>query len=67
MSVEELPKEGDICPSCKDEHGDNPKRLVLIGTTQNHKILVPACPYCDGERALALAARRKAQGLPNDD
>ena len=48
------------CQSCKD-HWDNRKpreprkRLVMIGATQNKKVAVLVCPYCDGERAIALA------------
>jgi hypothetical protein len=48
------------CESCAD-HWKNQnlpvKKLVRIGSTQNRKLFVWACPYCDGERAIALKKR----------
>jgi hypothetical protein len=51
------PKAGDDCLSCADfwDNQNKPrKKLVLIGTTQNRKVQVPVCPYCDGERAISI-------------
>lgn len=51
------PKVGDDCLSCAD-YWDNQKKprkkLVQIASTQNKKIMVMVCPYCDGTRAISL-------------
>lgn len=58
------PKVGDICKGCMD-HWDNQgkqrRHLVLIGSTQNKKVMVLVCPYCDGERAIELARTSKSE------
>lgn len=57
-------KPGDDCTSCAD-HWDNKnpseprKALVRIGYTQNKKLTVVVCPYCDGERAIDLAKTKQ--------
>jgi uncharacterized protein (DUF2237 family) len=55
-------KPGDDCLSCAD-HWDNQekarKTLVKLGYSQNKKLTVLACPYCDGERAIDLAKTKK--------
>jgi hypothetical protein len=57
-------KPGDDCPSCAD-HWDNKtppeprKTLVALGYSQNKKLTVIACPYCDGERAIDLAKTKR--------
>lgn len=51
------PKPGDTCKSCADHwtnQGLPPKKLVRIGTTQNKKLMVPICPYCDGELVITI-------------
>lgn len=48
------PKVGDTCESCAKH------KLVQIASTQNKKIMVLACPYCDGERAIALSRNRNS-------
>ena len=48
----------EYCQSCKDQwdsKGKPRKKRVLIGSTMNQKFAVLVCPYCDGERAIALA------------
>jgi hypothetical protein len=56
-------KAGDDCPSCRD-HWDayhKPRqKLVLVASTQNKKIMVLACPYCDGQRAIDLSRNRNS-------
>lgn len=42
------PKVGDTCESC------NKHKLVKLPSTQNKGLMVLACPYCDGERAISL-------------
>jgi hypothetical protein len=50
-------KVGDDCLSCAD-HWDSVrkprKKLVRLPSTQNKKIMMLVCPYCDGERAITL-------------
>lgn len=45
-------KVGDVCEECKDRwegREQEPKVLVKAdGVTQNRKMIVPLCPYCDG-------------------
>lgn len=54
------PEPTEECLHCAD-HWDNqnpPKprqKLVRVGSTQNRKVAVLLCPYCDGERAIELA------------
>lgn len=59
MAAEPKPKPIPVeCQSCKD-HWDSEKKprkkLVFVGSTQNMKLAVLICPYCDGERAIKLA------------
>jgi hypothetical protein len=45
------------CQSCAefwDERKKPRKKLIRIGSTQNKKVSVLICPYCDGDRALEL-------------
>jgi hypothetical protein len=46
-------KPGDTCPSCSEywraSRKATKKLRKLPGTTQNKKLIVLACPYCDGE------------------
>lgn len=47
----------DECDSCADfwDRQQLPrKKLVILPSTQNHKLIVTICPYCDGERAITL-------------
>ena len=53
MTEIQMPRPGEVCPSCKDAEA-GPKTLVTAGTTQNHKMVVAVCPYCDGERLLEV-------------
>lgn len=54
-----MQKVGDVCEGCHDrwtKRDKEPKVLKrLSGVTQNHKTIVPACPYCDGD-ALKVSA-----------
>jgi hypothetical protein len=55
-------KPGDECPTCADHWDDQEKprkTLVNLGYSQNKKLTVLACPYCDGERAIDLAKAKK--------
>jgi hypothetical protein len=48
----------EICVECEDfwrRQQLPPKKLVMLGSTQNKKIAVLICPYCDGERAISLS------------
>lgn len=47
------PKLGDQCEACVERK--KPQALVKLGYTQNKKLTVIVCPYCDGERAIDLA------------
>lgn len=47
-----MQKPGDVCENCRDrweEQSMEPKVLQRLGTTVNHKHIVPACEYCDGD------------------
>ena len=51
------PKPGDTCTSCAElwvKQGQPRRKLVQIGSTQNKKMIVAVCPYCDGERAISI-------------
>jgi hypothetical protein len=57
MSV--MQKVGDVCEGCRErweEKEQEPKVLQkLPNATMNHKVIVPACEYCDGD-VLVIAA-----------
>lgn len=55
-------KPGDDCPSCAEhwlKKKQRPRRLEKLGSTQNRKLMVLVCPYCDGERAIGLTKGKK--------
>ena len=55
------PKPGDTCSSCAEHwlrQGKPRRNLAQIGTTQNKKLMVVVCPYCDGERAISIKKPR---------
>lgn len=65
MGTAIFPKAGSICPSCLDFHkdaGKDPQRLVNIGTTRNKRMIVAACPYCDGDRIIGISVAAKQKG-----
>lgn len=46
-----MQKVGDVCENCRERweaRKKEPKVLQRIGSTANHKLIVPACEYCDG-------------------
>ena len=51
------PKPGDQCEACVERK--KPHTLVKLGYTQNKKLTVTVCPYCDGERAIDLSKAKK--------
>jgi hypothetical protein len=48
-----MQKVGDVCENCSDfwtKKEKEPKVLKrLSGVSQNNKMVVPACEYCDGD------------------
>jgi hypothetical protein len=54
-----MQKVGDACDNCREfweKKNKEPKTLKRLGgVTQNHKVIVPACEYCDGD-ALKISA-----------
>lgn len=52
-----MQKPGDICEVCRpfwEAREQKPKILQKLGVTIEHKHIVPACPFCDGD-ALKVA------------
>lgn len=46
-----MQKSGDVCEGCREfweGRKKEPKVLQAIGKTENKKVPVPVCDYCDG-------------------
>jgi hypothetical protein len=48
-----MQKVGDVCEGCREQWEDKGKEPMALqklpGSTMNHKLIVPACEYCDGD------------------
>jgi hypothetical protein len=56
-----MQKPGDVCENCREfweKQDKEPKVLQRVGSTQEHKLIVPVCEYCDGP-ALEFHRQRK--------
>lgn len=59
MSQVPQQKSGDACEGCKERwiKKQQPAKILqrASGVTMNHKMIVPLCPFCDGD-AVAITA-----------
>jgi hypothetical protein len=46
-----MQKVGDVCEGCRERWKDKEPKVLqkLPGSSMNHKLIVPACEYCDGD------------------